>query len=143
MSSLKNKEFWNFLKHKNYKFLQTLLDIPVWWACSLMKLVCIPIHFCPSDVFCLPSQTPSAPLKVRSFCRFLLPYWKSGPSTFKNHLYCWKSGPFCIWKITILCIWKDLEGSNEAWKCLSPSQAYLLTCPQVKQDIHYLESKTM
>jgi len=70
MSSLKNKEFWNFLKHKNYKFLQTLLDVSVWWVCCLMKLVCILIHFCPSDVFCLPSQIPSASLKVRSFCRF-------------------------------------------------------------------------
>ena len=46
------------------------------------------IHLCPSDVFCLPSQIPLALLKVRSLCRFILPYWKSGPSVLLKKITC-------------------------------------------------------
>ena len=102
-----------------------------------MKLVCILIVLLMSSVCC--------------YLRFLHLHWKSSPSI---DLFCLTRSQVplhlkisCIAgnqvplhiKLTILCIWKDLEGS----KCLSPSQAYLLTCPQVKQDLHYLENKTM
>ena len=65
------------------------------------------IHLCPSDVFCLPSQITSALLKVRSFCRFLLPYWKSGPSALLK-ITCIAEN-----QVPSACE-KDLEGSKEA-----------------------------
>ena len=73
------------------------------------------IHICPSDVFfskCLPSQIPSTLLEVRSFCRFLLLYWKSGP--------------FVVLEIRSLCIWKRLVGFQESIKILIPLTGLLI-----------------
>ena len=92
------------LKHKNWKILTEF----AWYACmmSLMpdeaSLHLSLIHFCPSDVFCLPSQIPSALLKVRSFCGFILPYWKLGPSA--------------LLKITVLLEIRSLLHMKKTWR---------------------------
>ena len=92
------------LKHKNWKILTYF----AWYLCMMSLLPdeaglhLFLIHFCPSDVFCLPSQIPSTLLEVRSFCRFLLP--------------CWKPGPFALLKITVLLEIRSLLHMKKTWR---------------------------
>ena len=94
------------LKHKNWKILTDF----AWYPCMMSLLLdeagfhLSLIHFCPSDVFYLPSQIPSTLLKVRSFCKFLLPYWKSGPSA--------------LLKITVLLEIRSLLHMKKTWRVL-------------------------